>query len=99
MKLSTSTSPFLPSGGRSEPQKTAINSGSVEQSQRHDQAQIRCRIGPSLWLERRGALRRLEGQANLFRGDVLEDLKEIVRVEPNVERVAGISDGQLVVRF
>ena len=66
--VDTASSPFRQRGG--------VERGSVEQPQRHDETEVRSRIRPALGLERRRALRGLEGQPDFVRWNVPQDLEQ-----------------------
>src|SRR5512132_2322291 len=72
---------------------------SIEQAQRHDETQIRRGISPPFRFERCRALRCLERQSYFIGWNVPQDLEQVVRVEADVERIAGVAHCQLVARL
>src|SRR5439155_22073535 len=68
----------------------------IDQPQRHDQRHIARRIIPSHGLHGGRALGGLEGEPHLVGRHVLEDLEQVHRIEPDLERLAFVRDRELV---
>src|SRR5918911_161352 len=72
---------------------------SIHEAERHHETQILGRVARTLRLQGRGALGRLEREADFVGRDVAEDLQQVARVEADVERVAGVANRELVLRL
>ena len=71
----------------------------VEQSQRHDEGEVRGWVVPAHRLHGRGALRRLERHAHFVGRHVLQDLEQVIRVEADIQRFALVRDRDLLLGF
>src|ERR1051326_8376029 len=84
-----------PGDSATPPQST----GSVYQSQGHDQAHVGRGVIPSCRLYRGRPLGRLEGESHFLGGHVLQDFEQVIGIEPHFQRVALVGDGDLVLRL
>src|SRR6478672_11950889 len=68
----------------------------VDEAQWHHQRQIARRVVPPHRFACGGTLGRLEGHPDLVGRDVLQDLQQVRRVEADLERIAVVADGDLL---
>src|SRR5439155_26417792 len=78
---------------------SSVSTPSVEQPQRHNQAQITARLIPALRLQRRSSLGSAERQLHFVGRDVAKDLEQVRCVEPDVEGIAIVANGHFVGRL
>src|SRR5687768_10089610 len=74
----------------------AVPEFSIDEPERHHQAEVLSGFRPVFRLDCRRTLRRLERQADLIRRHVAQDLEQVGGVEADVERITREPDRKLV---
>src|SRR5688572_22465943 len=85
--------------GSRDPGRCVFVAVSVDEAERHHEANVFPGSGPILGKDGRGPFGGLEGEAHLVARHVAKDLEQVAAVETDVERIAGVLHRNLVLAF